>query len=161
MIKKEKDEYKFYSSVSKPLLIAGAVGLAIALVFFIIRCVREYAFLKLDSCILLGALLAIDIYFIVKPPKDKLKSKINNEIFEVYLDNGKIKTIYLDEVDEFSYKNTDVVNDIFVKYLDKDKETEQIRLFGVSKFQFTNIANNILRKNYLASKGEDISEIEE
>ena len=160
MIKKEKNEYRFYSSVSKPVLIAGAVALVIALIIFIVRCVRNYAFLRLDSCILLAVLLGIDIYFIIKPPKDKLKSIINDEIFEVYLDNGKIKTIYLDEVDEFSYKTTDVVNDVFVKYLDKEKDPDQIRLFGVSKFQFANIANNILRKNYMENKNNNINDVE-
>lgn len=155
MVKKVKGKYKIYQSVSKELLIAGLVVIIIAFIFFAIRCFKEYSFTRLDPCILLVALLLIDLYFIIRPPKDKLTLEMDHKVIEVYLGNGKIKSIKMDDVKEFDYQVTDAINDIFVVYKDPAKETENIRLSGISKYRFANIANNLLRENYLKAKGKN------
>lgn len=152
MVKKVKGKYKIYQSVSKELLIAGLVVIIIAFIFFAIRCFKEYSFTRLDPCILLVALLLIDLYFIIKPPKDKLVLEMDNEKIEYYYENGKIKDFYFDDVKEFRYVVTDAINDVIVIYKDEQKDPENIRLSGITKFKFVNIANNIIRQNYLDKK---------
>ena len=152
MLKRENGKYKIYASVSKKLLIGALAVIIIALVFFIIRCVQNYSFARLDPCILLVVLLLIDLYFIIKPPKDKLVLEMDNEKIEYYYENGKIKDFYFDDVKEFRYVVTDAINDVIVIYKDEQKDPENIRLSGITKFKFVNIANNIIRQNYLDKK---------
>ena len=152
MVKRENGKYKIYASVSKLFLFTALAVIIVAMVFFIIICVKEYSFSRLDACILLGGLLLIDLYFIIRPPKEKLTLEMDRELIECYLDNGKIKKIYLDEVKEFKYNVTDAINDAIVIYKDEQKEKENIRLSGISKYRFVNIANNILKENYLESR---------